>query len=180
MCAMGLPGFDQPLELIRHTHRRLEQRCALMDRLVNHLRESGCDADAQATAGHILRFFEDEMTRHHEDEEIDFYDAVVEAAPAKTRSGIAKLVAELRDEHARLQAIWRDVLRPQLTEIMAGRAALLNEEAVDRCHILYVSHLDREENMLLPIAEERFSRERLERLGRGMAQRRNQPYPGDA
>jgi hemerythrin-like domain-containing protein len=180
MCAMGPPGFDQPLELIRHTHRRLEQRCALMDRLVHHLRESGCDADAQATAGHIVRFFEDELVFHHQDEELDFYDAVVEASPVKARPALAKLVAELRVEHEKLQAIWRDVLRPQFTEIMAGRAALLNEEAVNRCHILHVSHLDREENALLPLAEERFTSETIERLGRRMATRRNQPYPGDA
>jgi hemerythrin-like domain-containing protein len=180
MCAMERPGFDQPLELIRQTHLRLEQRCALMDRLVQHLRESGCDADARATARHIVRFFEDEVMHHHEDEEADFYDAVVEAAPAKGRPALAKLVVELREEHAQLDSIWRDVLRPQLIEIMTGRAATLNEDAVDRCHILYVSHLDREDKVLLPVAEMHLSPETIERLGRGMARRRNQPYPGGA
>lgn len=180
MCAHVLLGFDRPLELIRHTHQRLEHRCALMQRLSAHLSESGCDADARATAGHIVRFFEEEMAHHHEDEEQEFYDAVVEAAPAKTRPAVAQLVAELREEHERLQAVWRDVLRPQLTGIMEGRSDALNREAVDRCHMLYVSHIEREEHVLLPIAEKRFSREQLERLGRGMAERRNEPYPGGA
>lgn len=174
------PGFDRPLELIRQTHRRLEHRCALMQRLVTHLQEQGCDTDAQASAGHVVRFFEDEMAQHHQDEEQDFYDAVVEAAPAKSRPAIAKLVAELRDEHGRLQAVWRDVLRPQLTAIMENRAQTLNREAVDRCHMLYVSHVEREEQILLPIAEKRLSRARLEQLGRGMAERRKRPYPGGA
>ena len=180
MCAQELLGFDRPLELIRHTHQRLEHRCALMQRLGAHLSESGCDADARATAGHIVRFFDEEMAHHHDDEEHEFYDAVVEAAPAKTRSVVAKLVAELREEHERLQAVWRDVLRPQLTGIMEGRSEALNREAVDRCHMLYVSHIEREEQTLLPIAEKRFSREQIERLGRGMAERRKEPYPGDA
>jgi len=180
MCSQELLGFDRPLELIRHTHRRLEQRCALMQRLLGHLNERGCDADARATAGHIVRFFEEEMARHHEDEELAFYDAVVEVAPSKNRSTIAKLVVELRDEHERLQAVWRDVLRPQLTAIMEGRSQALNREAVDRCQLLYVDHVEREEQMLLPIAEKRFTREQLERLGRGMAERRNEPYPGGA
>ncbi|MCG6876446.1 MAG: hemerythrin domain-containing protein [Betaproteobacteria bacterium] len=180
MCAQALLGFDRPLELIRHTHQRLEHRCALMQRLSAHLSASGCDADAQATAGHIVRFFEEEMAHHHEDEELEFYDAVVEAAPAKSRAAVAKLVAELRGEHERLQAVWRDVLRPQLAAIMEGRSKELNREAVDRCHMLYVSHIEREEETLLPIAEKRFSPEQLERLGRGMAERRKEPYPDGA
>ncbi len=180
MCAQESPGFDRPLELIRQTHRRLEHRCALMQRLVGHLQESGCDADAQATAGHIVRFFEDEMARHHEDEDQEFYQAVAEAAPAKSRPAIATLVADLRSEHDQLQAVWRDVLRPQLIAIMEGRSKSLNREAVDRCEMLYVSHVEREEQILLPIAEKHLSVARIERLGRGMAERRNQPYPGGA
>jgi hemerythrin-like domain-containing protein len=180
MGALETTGFDHPLELIRLTHRRLEQRCALMERLVAHLHERGCDADARATAGHIVRFFEEEMTLHHEDEEREFYDAVVESAPAKSRPATAKLVADLRREHEQLQAIWRDVLSPQLTAIMEGRAKSLHREAVDRCQLLYVSHVEREEHVLLPIAEKRFSREQIEHLGRGMAERRNQAYPGGA
>ena len=180
MSTRDSPGFDRPLELIRHTHRRLEQRCALMERLVTHLLERGCDADAQATAGHIVRFFEEEMEHHHRDEEEEFYDAVAEAAPAKSRSAVAKLVAELRAEHERLQAVWRDVLRPQLAAIMEGRAQALNREAVDRCQTLYLSHIEREEQVLVPVAEKRLSRTQLEQLGRGMAKRRKLPYPGDA
>lgn len=180
MCAQELPGFDRPLDLIRQTHRRLEQRCALMQRLVGHLHDRGCDADAQATAGHIIRFFDEEMALHHADEEQEFYDAVVAAAPPKSRPGTAKLVATLLSEHEKLQAIWRDVLRPQLLAIMEGRSSQLNREAVDRCQSLYVSHVEREEQILLPIAEKRLPPERIEHLGRGMAERRKQPYPGSA
>jgi len=179
MCALESPGFDRPLELIRQVHQRLEQRCALMDRLVDHLQRNGCDADARASAGHVFRFFEEEMAQHHEDEENGLYDGVVEAAPPRSRPGIAKLVGALRREHAQLQAIWRDVLRPQLTAVMQGRAESLNREAVDRCHMLYVRHVRREEEVVLPAAEKHFSPERMERLGRGMAARRNRPYPGE-
>jgi hemerythrin-like domain-containing protein len=180
MCAQESPGFDRPLDLIRQTHRRLEQRCALMQRLVGHLQEKGCDADARATAGHIVRFFDEDVTRHHEDEDQEFYQAVAEAAPAKSRPVIAKLVADLRREHDQLQAVWRDVLRPQLTGIMAGRVQALSRQAVDRCETLYVSHVEREEQILLPIAEKHLSDARIEQLGRGMADRRKQPYPGRA
>jgi len=180
MGAPDFPGFDRPLELIRQTHRRLEQRCALMDRLVDHLQQNGSDADARASAGHIVRFFDEDMANHHLDEEDGFYDAVAEAAPGRSRPAIAKLVADLRDEHEKLQAIWRDVLRPQLTAVMEGRASALNRDAVMRCHMMYVSHVEREEQVLLPLAEKRFSPSLLESLGRAMAARRGQPYPGDA
>lgn len=178
MCAQASPGFDRPLDLIRQTHRRLEQRCALMQRLVGHLQEKGCDADARATAGHIVRFFDEDVALHHEDEEQEFYESVAKVAPARSRLAVAKLVVELRSEHDQLQAVWRDVLRPQLVGIMEGRLQALNREAVDRCEVLYVSHVEREEQILLPIAEKHLSDARIEQLGRGMAERRKQPYPG--
>lgn len=180
MGAQESPGYDRPLDLIRQTHRRLEQRCALMQRLVGHLHENGCDADARATAGHIVRFFDEDMAHHHEDEEQEFYEAVAKAAPARSRPAVAKLVAELRREHDQLQAVWRDVLRPQLVAIMEGRPQALNREAVDRCEMLYVSHVEREEQILLPIAEKHLSDARIEQLGRAMAERRNAKYPDGA
>jgi hypothetical protein len=177
MCAISVPGFDRPLELIKQVHRRIEHRCALMGRLVEHLAERGCDADARATAAHIVRFFDDDVARHHEDEELEFYDSVVAAAPARDRDRVAALVAQLRSEHTVLQRLWAEALRPQLVAVQQGRAAWLGGPDVERCHALYIEHTDRENNELIPVAEACFTPEKLEGLGRSMARRRGQFYP---
>jgi len=177
MCANPTPGFDRPLELIRQMHRRIEHRCALMGRLADHLAERGCDADARATAGHIVRFFDEDVARHHEDEELAFYDSVVGAAPEAERARMAALVAQLRTEHEELQSLWAGALRPQLVAVQQGRAAWLGGPEIERCHALYIAHTNREESDLIPVAEARFTPEALERLGRGMAGRRGLPYP---
>lgn len=177
MCSAPVPGFDRPLELILRVHRRIEHRCALMERLAEHLAERGCDADARATAGHIVRFFDEDVARHHEDEELELYDAVAAAAPAADRSRVATLVAELRGEHAELQALWKDALRPQLVAVQQGRTAWFGGPGIARCHALYIAHTTRENDELIPIAEACLAPAALERLGRGMAARRGQPYP---
>jgi len=177
MCANPVPGFDRPLELIQQLHRRIEHRCALMERLVEHLAERGCDADARATAAHVVRFFDEDVARHHDDEELEFYDAVVAAAPAADRARIAALVGQLRGEHAVLQRLWADALRPQLVAVQQGRAAWLGGPEVERCHALYIEHTNRENNELIPLAEACLAPEKLEQLGRGMARRRGLPYP---
>ncbi|MCL4801422.1 MAG: hemerythrin domain-containing protein [Burkholderiales bacterium] len=177
MCAVPVPGFDRPLELILQVHRRIEHRCALMGRLVEHLAERGCDADARATAGHIVRFFDEDVARHHEDEELEFYDAVVAAAPAPDRARVAALVARLRSEHAELQSLWADALRPQLVAVQQGRVAWFGGSEIERCHSLYIEHTTRENDELLPLAEAFLTSAQLEQLGRGMAARRGRPYP---
>ena len=158
-------------------HRRIEHRCALMERLVEHLAERGCDADARATAGHIVRFFDEDVARHQDDEELDFYDSVADAAPEKSRARVAALVAKLRVEHRELQALWADALRPQLLAVQQGRSAYFGGKAVERCHQLYIQHTECEEQDLIPLAEKHFSPAKLESLGRGMAARRGLPYP---
>jgi hemerythrin-like domain-containing protein len=177
MCAIPVPGFDHPLALIQQVHRRIEHRCALMGRLVEHLAEHGCDADARATAAHIIRFFDEDVARHHEDEEFEFYDSVVAAAPPAERARIAALVAELRSEHEILQKLWSEALRPQLVAVQQGRAAWLGGPDVERCHALYIEHTNRENNELIPVAEACLTPEKLECFGRSMARRRGLPYP---
>ncbi len=177
MGAIPVPGFDRPVALIQQVHRRIEHRCALMGRLAEHLAEHGCDADARATAAHIIRFFDEDVVRHHEDEELEFYDSVAGAAPPADRARIGALVAELRREHVILRKLWNEALRPQLAAVQQGRAAWLGGPDVERCHALYIEHTRREENELIPIAEACLTPERLERFGRGMAERRGVPYP---
>jgi iron-sulfur cluster repair protein YtfE (RIC family) len=177
MC--GVPrriGFDDPLGVMQALHVRLEQRAALLARLAEHVRQHGSDADARATAGHVMRCFDEDCPTHHEDEETDLFPLLREVAPAAEAARaeilIAALLAQHRDMHAAFAAV-----RPQLAAIADGRLAVLDPAAVDRLHTVCLEHVELEETELFPFAREHLDAAAIERLGRAMAARRNAAYP---
>ena len=63
------PGFDDPLGMLAACHRRIERELATLERLQRHLPEHGCDDDARAAAGAILKYFDGAAPNHDADEE---------------------------------------------------------------------------------------------------------------
>ena len=45
--ANTLPGFDEPLAMLRACHDRIRRQLSVLERLRRHLPEYGCDADAR-------------------------------------------------------------------------------------------------------------------------------------
>jgi|SRR5512134_2482199 iron-sulfur cluster repair protein YtfE (RIC family) len=169
-------GFDDPLRVMQALHVRLEQRAALFARLAEHVRQHGSDADARATAGHVMRCFDEDCPMHHEDEEIDLFPLLRAAAsPAEAARAeilITALLAQHQDMHAAFAAV-----RPQLAAIADGRLATLDPALVDRLHTLCLEHVELEELELFPFARDHLDVAAMERLGRAMAARRNAAYP---
>ena len=169
-------GFDDPIGVMQALHVRLDQRAALLARLAEHVRQHGSDADARATAGHVMRCFDEDCPMHHEDEEIDLFPmlraATRPAEAARVEILIAALLAQHQDMHAAFAAV-----RPQLAAIADGRLATLDLALVDRLHTLCLEHVQLEELELFPFAREHLDAAALERLGRAMAARRNAAYP---
>jgi hemerythrin-like domain-containing protein len=171
-------GSDAPLALMQALHRRLESRCALLDRLAEHVRRHGSDADARATAGHVMRLFDEDCPLHHEDEERDLFPLLRAATPASERARVEILLSALVAQHREMRAAY-DALRAQLAAVADGRLAALDQALVDRLQALCVAHVAREESELLPFARDRLDAAAMERLRRAMAARRNAPQPGD-
>jgi pyridoxamine 5'-phosphate oxidase len=177
MC--GIPrriGFDDPLAVMQALHVRLEQRAALLARLAEHVRQHGSDADARATAGHVMRCFDEDCPIHHEDEEIDLFPLLRALAPAAEAARAEILIAALVAQHHDMHAVFA-ALRPQLAAINDGRLAILDPAAVDRLHTLCLDHVALEESELVPFARDHLDAAAVERLGRAMAARRNAAYP---
>lgn len=164
-------GFEAPLEMLAACHGRIEKQCATLRRLPPHLAAHGADADARAAALAVLRYFDDAALKHHADEEVDLFPALIESMAGSDAVCIHELTRRLAGEHRQLEAAWR-CLRPALEGIAAGTAQGLDGEAVEAYASLYESHMALEEQELLPMAARLLSDGELDMVGRAMRERR--------
>jgi len=161
-----LPGFDEPLALLRACHKNILAHCDRLEALVVHIGAQGLDDEARKAAGDIVRYFSGSARLHHRDEEEDLF-------PRLNRQSlkIAELIRDLKQEHARLEQLW---------EIIAtGLKALPDRHfsddflraSGDFC-TLSRQHVNRENMEFLPLASSSLSQLQLADIGESMAARR--------
>jgi hemerythrin-like domain-containing protein len=160
--------FDHPLEMLVACHDRIEERCALLHRLCQHIQETGVDSQARQAAENVMRYFDTAGENHHLDEENDLFPLLIEAG----RDGCEALVLRLRQEHAQMRTAWAS-LRERLSRVAAGQPAALEAEEVERFTSLYRAHIELEERELLPAAQRLLDPPALAAVGEAMAGRRN-------
>ena len=165
------PDFSRPIEALKACHERLQLQCAALRGLVDHIKDPGCDADAQQVAAGVMRYFDTAARHHHADEEEDLLPRMVAAASMGRSLRITRLVADLVREHRELHWAWSR-LRTVLQKIAAGERAALDPRAVNRFARLYTAHIRFEEDNVFPLAETLLSREDFAAIGASMAQRR--------
>jgi hemerythrin-like domain-containing protein len=164
-----LPGFDDPLALLRACHEKILAHCALLEGLVAHMVEAGPDDEARKTAERITRYFSTSAGLHHRDEEEDLF-------PRLNRQSlkIAELVHVLKKEHEQLETLW-GTLSPNLKRLPAeGFSEGFTRAANDFCS-LYQQHIERENMEFLPLAANSLSQQELAEIGESMAERRGVP-----
>ncbi len=170
--ANPVPGFDEPLAMLRACHERIRRQLSALERLRRHLPEYGCDADARKAARSILNYFDSAAPNHDADEEASLFPRLAGVADAKASA----LIERLAVEHAELKAMWR-VMRPDIAAIEAGKRSVLTPDSVRRMRAAYLSHLDCEETELFPLAAARLDASALQAIGAEMAARREARYP---
>ena len=166
------PGFDDPLEMLRACHGRIQSQCATLEKLRVHLPVHGCDLQARQAALAILRYFDTAGRNHHQDEEQDLFPMLMSTSDARA----LRLVDFLLSRHVELDAAWA-ALRVDLTCIAEGTCASMENTKVSGFIAAYQSHIETENAELLPLAKELLSAEQAERLGRAMSTRRGVIYP---
>jgi hemerythrin-like domain-containing protein len=143
--------FAQPLELLRACHVRVAAHSDMLEWLAKHLSVHECDAEAQQAASYVLRYFDSAGRHHHEDEDLDLFPRMREAARGQNAERVALLVAQLAAELAELAREWNS-MRERLELIAHGERVLLRELEVDRFCKLYRTHIAIEEANVLPLA----------------------------
>jgi hemerythrin-like domain-containing protein len=161
------PTFEEPLEMLLACHGRIQSQCATLKKLLAHLPEHGCDAQAQQAAQAILRYFDTAGIHHHNDEEKNLFPALLASSAAEAPA----LIARILDEHKIMDAAWQQ-LRPYLNSIASGQSGALNAATAEHFIDVYDRHIALENSQLLPLAKQILSAGQLQEIGKCMAARR--------
>jgi pyridoxamine 5'-phosphate oxidase len=167
----AVPGFDQPIAVLKHCHGRIRKQLATMEKLLSHLPEHGADEQARQAAQAVLKYFEKAAHLHHDDEEQDLIPMLRAVAQGEDAATLQALAPVILQDHKDMDAMWQD-LHEQLAAIADGSAATLSASTVQRFAQRYLSHMEREEGTLAPMALRLFSPEQMAQLGEAMQQRR--------
>ncbi len=190
-------GYEAPFEMLDACHERVERMLRLLHKLRAHLQASGWDAQAAEAARDVLRYFNEAAPRHHEDEERHVFPAVLAApdAPipaARTGTGdgtgngssLHAVVRRLLQDHADMQTRWASA-RPVLERIARPPAedrassqprwqplAASEEAALDAFSSLYASHIEAENQLVYPAAQQTLSLDQMRAMSADMMARR--------
>lgn len=170
-------GFDHPIEILDGCHERIRRQCVTIERIAAHLRAHGADADAVEAAGAVIRYFETAGAAHHRDEEDDLFPAMHRFAPSAELPAIDALIARLKADHEKLDALWSD-MRARLQAVQGGDATRLDTPSATGFHAAYEQHIVLEESEVLPVARRILGPGVIEAIGTRMARRRGVTPPG--
>ncbi len=162
----NLPGFDEPLALLRACHKNILDHCDRLEALLVHINEQGVDDEARKAARNIVRYFSTNALLHHRDEEEDLF-------PRLNRQSIriAELIRDLKQEHKKLDQLW-ETIHPELKKLPDGNFSdSFLQAAHDFCS-LSRQHVNRENMEFLPMAASSLSQLDLADIGASMAARR--------
>lgn len=160
------PDFSEPLELLRACHERIFQHCDLLERLAQHLADSGPDQEAREAAAKIHRYFSTAARHHHADEEEDLFPRL-----ARRSRKLADVIHHLQQEHEQLDAMWRE-LEPLLARPAAIEDTAAFIEQARQLAQTYREHARRENEEVLEVARHTLDNDELRQIGRKMAERR--------
>ena len=178
----GQPGFDQPIDLMKDCHRRIEHFLGVLQKVAAH--GGGLDSERREALTTALRYFKSAAPRHTEDEEQSLFPRMRELLKARAARGedIAALgealrqVEELEEDHvlgARLhdrvdELGWRWLERGRLSADDVGTLRSL----IDQLEAIYQRHIPLEDDHVFPAAMAALAAQELDAIGQEMAARR--------
>ena len=167
----SVPGFDQPIAVLKHCHDKIRKQLTTLQNLLGHLAQHGNTADAQQAAKAVLQYFNKAAHLHHDDEEQDLMPMLQATATGDDAALLSTLVPEILADHQRMDQAWL-TLRPELDAIAAGTGVQLNAHGVRDYVAAYQAHMSKEEGQLAPMAKRLFSAQQMAQLGTAMQRRR--------
>jgi hemerythrin-like domain-containing protein len=167
-----LPGFDEPVALLRACHSRILEHCDLLDTIVARLRDGTPDDASREAARKIVTYFSTSARLHHQDEEKDVFPLLI-----RQSLKLAELIHGLKQMHTELDTLWTS-LEPELKRFPTVTETDAFIEAAGRFCELNREHIRRENMDFLPLADSSLSSRQLKDIGMAMAGRRGVRYPG--
>jgi len=160
---------DEALDLC---HRETLRMLAALEALADRLAHAAPEPRDRAQAGEIERHFSRTVAEHHADEERHVFPGLEAAGDPD----VARVVAMLRQDHAWMEADWRE-LQPMVDAVACGQAwvdaDLLRAEAEVFC-ALSREHIRLEETLIYPEFRRRLSDAERARMNDEMQRRRQE------
>lgn len=168
-----IASIDSPIDMLGACHEKVRKQCSTLRAMSRHLAAHGSDAQAQAAAGAVMRYFDEAAQHHHADEEIDLLPRLLESAPLSERQRIHGISALIVQEHEKLGSLWQE-LRTHLIEIRAGHLVPVEplQTCVDSFTKAYESHTEFEDSQLIPLAKKFLDQSALQSVSSHMKARR--------
>lgn len=170
LTAAPAAGFEQPFEMLQACHERVQRMLSLLSRLREHVRSHGADEQARQAARDVMRYFDQAAPKHHQDEEIHVFPAVL----AQGDPDRIVLVRRLQQDHLQMESRWA-AARILLSALAAGEVQALvqaDEDVLDAFAGLYASHIEAEEQVVYPAAQAVLDDAAQASMGREMGRRR--------
>ena len=164
-------GAESPLEDFSGCHRGIIENFNRMLALVAMIDEDAGNPRIGEIAGRLVKFFEEVVYTHHDEEEQELFSAVMENAgdgeeATEARAHIARLVAE----HRELESMWKSI-EGDLWRLSRGKESDLDRELAARLARRYLEHAEFEEQVFLPLSARLLSKTELSDLGLSLHRR---------
>lgn len=171
-----LAGFDQPLQLLKDCHRRIEHFLGVLGAVVDHTGEGPLDDEGRRALEIALWYFHEAAPRHTADEEESLFPRLRRSQHPGADDSMQDM-ARLEDDHRRADAAHQQVHQLGQRWLSAGRLGPEDREAFGRLlkelSTTYSAHIRLEEERIFEAASRVLTAEELREIGSEMERRRS-------
>ncbi|MGR3807715.1 Hemerythrin HHE cation binding domain-containing protein [Pasteurella testudinis DSM 23072] len=158
-------SWAEPIEMLYACHSKVKRFCRQLQMLPDYLVKNGVNQAVKNDVQQILNYFEIAAPLHHDDEEQDFFPALLaHYPPAKTN------IDELERQHIVLHENWGK-LSQQLKALLDNQRNTISPELIRQFVAGYEVHIALEEP-LFELGKQYLSDSELNQLGKVMSNRR--------
>ncbi|OOR98597.1 hypothetical protein B0187_08010 [Haemophilus paracuniculus] len=158
-------SWEEPIEMLYACHANVKRFCKQLTMLPNYLAENGVNQAVKNDVQQIINYFNLAAPLHHQDEECDFFPALLEVQPQAQSA-----VDQLENQHEQLHQNWA-LLSAQLAELLANQRNSLDPELIAQFVAGYDNHIAIEEP-LFELGRTHLAETQLTQMGKVMADRR--------
>lgn len=158
-------SWDDPIEMLYACHSKVKMFCKQLAILPDYLAKNGVNQAVKNDVQQIITYFNLSAPLHHDDEEKDFFPALVKHVP-QAQADIDKL----ENEHIVLHQNWA-LLSAQLTQLLNDERNHVDRDLIAAFIAGYDHHISLEEP-LFELGKAHLSKEELQAMGKIMFNRR--------
>ncbi|CUU52033.1 hemerythrin domain-containing protein [Actinobacillus pleuropneumoniae] len=158
-------SWAEPIDMLYACHSKVKRFCKQLQILPEYLAKNGVNQAVKNDVQQIINYFNLSAPLHHEDEECDFFPALIQVQPQAQAD-----IDELESQHESLHQNWA-LLSAQLEALVTGERNDVDPLLIARFIAGYDVHIAIEEP-LFELGRTYLAQSELERMGKIMAERR--------